>query len=195
MYKYDLINEAKMSKDPNRIDLINQITNVLGGAFMPAADTSGNLTFASWPSTGYKINQLDNYKILDEQIKNSNAVYVRPDKLIKKYTNENDSNTSASKNKFDWPRLKTFDDNNPKINNATKYRNVATPLFIIPVLRLDNYVRDGNFTNAIKPGIYFYSQDVLGKMGIFGGATINRILERDLFLQFDYNNGVPFFKD
>jgi hypothetical protein len=32
-------------------------------------------------------------------------------------------------------------------------------------------------------------------MGIFGGASINRKLERDLFLQFDYNNGVPFFKD
>jgi hypothetical protein len=36
---------------------------------------------------------------------------------------------------------------------------------------------------------------VLGRMGIFGGASINKNLERDLFLQFDYNNGVPFLKD
>jgi hypothetical protein len=32
-------------------------------------------------------------------------------------------------------------------------------------------------------------------MGIFGGASMNKNLERDLFLEFDYNNGIPFFKD
>ena len=32
-------------------------------------------------------------------------------------------------------------------------------------------------------------------MGIFGGASMNWNFERDLFLQFDYNNGVPFLKD
>ena len=68
-------------------------------------------------------------------------------------------------------------------------------MFIIPVLRFDAYKKDGTFWDAIKPGLYFYSQDVLGKMGIFGGASVNKNFERDLFLQFDYNNGVPFFKD
>ena len=32
-------------------------------------------------------------------------------------------------------------------------------------------------------------------MGIFGGALFNPKFERDLFLQFDYDNGVPFLKD
>nr|HMT12393.1 biopolymer transporter Tol [Ignavibacteria bacterium] len=50
------------------------------------------------------------------------------------------------------------------------------------------------FLDIIKPGLYFYSQDVLGRMGIFGGASVNRKFERDLFLQFDYNNGFPIAK-
>ncbi|HEY3252138.1 MAG TPA: biopolymer transporter Tol, partial [Ignavibacteria bacterium] len=195
IYKYDLTNDARMSSKLDKVNYINLLTNVLGGAFMPSVDSIGNLTFASWQSTGYKIYKLNNYVVLDEQIKNNNAVYIRPDKLIRKYTDENDSDSSSSKNKFDWGSLKSFNDDNPKILSHTKYNNVATPLFLIPVLRFDNYTKEGKFADLIKPGLYFYSQDVLGKMGIFGGASINRKLERDLFLQFDYNNGVPFFKD
>jgi Tol biopolymer transport system component len=195
IYKYDMINEAKMSKDIDRIGLMNQLTNTLGGAFMPGVDTAGDLVFASWQTSGYKINKIDKYSALDEMIKEKKAAYIRPDKVIKKYAEENDSNSTAAKNKFDWSLLKNHDDDNPKILSKTKYRNVATPLFIIPVLRFDNYSKTGNFLDIIKPGLYFYSQDVLGKMGIFGGASINRRFERDLFLQFQYNNGVPFFKD
>ena len=195
IYKYDMINEAKMSKDLDRISLMNQLTNTLGGAFMPGIDTSGNLVFASWQSTGYKINMLNSYTVLDESIKKKNAVYIRPEKVIKKYAEENDSNSSAGKNKFEWNHLKNHNDDSPKLLSSKRYRNVATPLFIIPVLRFDNYSKTGKFLDIIKPGLYFYSQDVLGKMGIFGGASINRLFERDLFLQFDYNNGVPFLKD
>ena len=195
IYKYDVINDAKMSKELNRSEMINQLTNTLGGAFMPSVDEKGNLTFASWQTGGYKINKIAGYSSLDEMIKEKNAAYIKPAKLITKYAEENDSNSSASKNKYNWKSLKNFNDDNPKILSATKYRNVATPLFIIPVLRFDNYTKEGKFLDLIKPGIYFYSQDVLGKMGIFGGASINRKFERDLFLQFDYDNGVPFFKD
>lgn len=195
IYKYDMINEAKMSKDLDRISLMNQLTNAIGGAFMPGVDTSGNLVFSTWQSTGYKINKIKGYSVLDEAIKENNAVYIRPDKVIKKYAEENDSNSTAAKNKYDWNYLKKHNDDNPKVLPSTKYKNVATPLFIIPVLRFDNYTKDGKFLDIIKPGLYFYSSDVLGKMGIFGGASINRKFERDLFLQFDYNNGVPFFND
>lgn len=194
IYKYDLINDARMSKESS-IAYINQLTNVIGGALMPSADGNGNLTFATWQSSGYKINELDNYVVLDSLIELNNARYNRPDKVIGKYSSENDSNSSASKNKFDWPRIKNFNDDNPLIKKSGRYNNVATPLFIIPVLRFDNYIKNRNFLDIIKPGLYFYSQDVLGRMGIFGGASVNRKFERDLFLQFDYNNGVPFLKD
>jgi hypothetical protein len=195
IYRYDLINEAKMSSKLDRVNFMNQLTNVLGGAFMPSVDIGGNLVFSSWQTGGYKINKITNYTVLDSLITEKDARYKRPDKLIPRYKSENDSNSSASKNQYNWPGLKDFNDDNPAIKPFTNYNNVATPLFIIPVLRFDAYTKDNKFADYIKPGLYFYSQDVLGKMGIFGGASLNRKLERDLFLQFDYNNGVPFFKD
>lgn len=193
IYKYDLINNSRMSKESNTV-YMQQLTNVIGGAFMPSAEGS-NLTFASWQTGGYKINELKDFTVLDSLIAEKNANYKRPDKVVQKYSQENSENTSFSKNKFDFPRLKDFKDDSVKSYSTTKYNNVATPLFIIPVLRFDNYTKGGKFLDIIKPGLYFYSQDVLGRMGIFGGASINRNFERDLFLQFDYNNGVPFLKD
>lgn len=195
IYAYDMINEAKMSKPEDKLKLVKQLTNVLGGAFFPSVDNNGNLTFSSWQTGGYKINKLEGYTALDTVIAEKNANYIRPDKVIKQYAGENGTNSSAVKNKFNWDTLKHFDDNNPVIKKTGKYNNVATPLFIIPVLRFDAYTKDNKFIDFIKPGLYFYSQDVLGRMGIFGGASINRKFERDLFLQFDYNNGVPFAKD
>jgi Tol biopolymer transport system component len=193
IYKFDLINDARMSKQSNK-EYIQQLTNVIGGAFMPSVDTNQNLVFSSWLSEGYKIAEIKNYFVLDSLIQQNNAKYIRPDKLITKYYSENSESSSASKNKFNFSYLKNFNDDSLKIFKSTKYNNVATPLFIIPVIRFDNYTKDGKFLDILKPGFYFYSQDVLGRMGIFGGASMNKNFERDLFLQFDYNNGLPFFK-
>jgi Tol biopolymer transport system component len=195
IYKYEWINEARMSKINDRMGNLKQVTNVIGGAFMPNADSSGNLVYSSWQSTGYKISELRNYSDIDSLVAEKDAKYIRPEKVLSKYANENSSNSSEPKNQFSWDTLKNFKDDNPEIHRSTSYRNVATPLFIIPVIRFDAYKKGGTFWDALKPGLYFYSQDVLGKMGIFGGASINKNFERDLFLQFDYNNGVPFFKD
>lgn len=191
IYSYDI------GSDTNTTDgrfAPKQLTNVLGGAFMPSVDGNGNLTFATWQTGGYKINKLNNFTDLTTEITEKNANYVRPDRLIKRHADENSTNSTANKNKFDWDKLKKFDDNNPVVKKTGKYNNVATPLFIIPVIRFDNYTKEGSFADIIKPGLYFYSSDVLGRMGIFGGASINKNFERDLFLQFDYNNGVPFLK-
>ncbi len=194
IYRYDLTNDLGMSPQ-DRKSMLKQITNVRGGAFMPSVDSINNLTFASFGSTGYKINLLKSFSEIDSAVAEKNAVYERPERLIGKYASETDSASAISKNKFNWEKLNNFDDSNPPNHQSRKYTNVATPLFLIPVLRFDNYTKEGKFLDIIKPGLYFYSSDVLGKMGVFGGASINGKLERDLFLQFDYNNGVPFFKD
>ncbi len=194
IYKYDWLNEAKAPDVMQRQNNLKQITNCLGGAFMPDVDSLGNLTFASWQSEGYKINQIKNFSDLNGYIESSNARYKRPDKVVEKIAEQNGSNSTAPRNKFDWPKLHNFEDSSVTYLKSTSYNNVATPLFIIPVIKFDNYNKSGKVMDAFKPGFYFYSQDVLGKMGIFGGASINRNFERDLFLQFDYDNGVPFAK-
>lgn len=47
---------------------MQQLTNVLGGAFMPSVDAENNLTFSIWNSEGYKISELKNYTVLDSLI-------------------------------------------------------------------------------------------------------------------------------
>jgi len=195
IYKYRWINEARMPRKLDRIRNLTQLTNALGGAFMPSVDSTGNLTFASWQAGGYKINLLENYKDLDSAIDALNARYKAPDKVVMKYAEQTDSTSVVAKDRFNWAKLKNFADTGLVIKHGRPYTNVAIPLFLTPVLRFDNYSKTGNFLDIIKPGLYFYSEDVLGKMGIFGGADIDRLGERDLYLQFDYDNGVPFFKD
>ncbi len=194
IYKYDIANDI-MVPPMEKKNNISQLTNVLGGAFMPFTDTSGNLVYASFNSTGYKISLLKSYTDIEKGVASSSAIYKRPDRLVEKYALQMDSNSAIPKDRFNWTKLHNFNDDNPAVKPSKPYRNVATPLFLIPVIRFDNYAKNAKFLDIFKPGLYFYSQDVLGKMGIFGGASMNWNLERDLFLQFDYNNGVPFFKD
>lgn len=171
---------------------INQLTNVLGGAFMPSVDTSGNLAYSLYTSTGYKIALLKNYKEKDLAIVGS---YDKPDPLIKKYAEFDTLNSSG--NKYDWLKLKNFNDKGITKYESKPYSSKFTSLSFVPVLRFDTYQRQNQFSffEAIKPGLYFFSNEVLNQFGIFGGASINIEGERDLFLQFDYDNGFPFFKD
>ena len=67
-----------------------------------------------------------------------------------------------------------------------------TQLSIFPVIRYDNYSKSGKVIDAIKPGIYLYSDEIMSRFSIFGGVSVNHRLERDIFFEFTYNNGVPF---
>jgi Tol biopolymer transport system component len=168
-----------------------QITNVLGGAFMPSLDNTGNLTYSSYYSTGYKIALLENIKTNEsKQIVN----YTAPDRLIVKYT-DSGSNPDEPKNKFDWKKLRNFNDVNVPPYKSEKYKPIFNQLSIFPVLRLDNYTKNNNILDMIKPGIYFFSDELMSRLSIFGGAFINRKWERDLFLNFKYDYGMPIARD
>lgn len=170
---------------------INQLTNVFGGAFMPTVDTSGNLAYSTYTAEGYKIALLKDYKERDTAIVGS---YNRPDILVKKYDN-NDSLAAGSN--YNWLKLKNFNDKEIPKFETKPYKSKFTSLSFVPVIRFDTYKRQNQFSffEAIKPGVYFFSNEVLNRFSIFGGASINVKGERDLFLQFAYDNGFPFFKD
>lgn len=168
-----------------------QITNVLGGAFMPTVDTSGNLAYAAYTSTGYKIALLKNFQEKDPE---SLGAYKRPDKRVEKYARED---TLSAGSRFDWKDLNSYNDKNiPKLSSKP-YKSQFTSLSFIPVIRFDTYQRPDkfNFFEAIKPGIYVYSNEMMSRLSFFAGAAMNIKGERDLFLQFQYDNGFPFFKD
>ncbi|HMS65202.1 MAG TPA: biopolymer transporter Tol [Ignavibacteria bacterium] len=171
---------------------VKQLTNVLGGAFMPSVDTSGNLAYSLYTSTGYKIALLKDFKEKDTLIVGS---YQRPEPLIKKYADFDTLKKAGSD--YDWLKLKNFNDKGITKYEAKPYKDKFTSLSFVPVLRFDTYKRQNQFSffEAIKPGVYFFSNEVLNRFSIFGGASINIEGERDVFLQFDYDNGFPFFKD
>jgi Tol biopolymer transport system component len=195
IYSCNIENDSFYLKPINNEE-VHQLSNVIGGAFMPNIDNNGNLVFSTFQSTGYKINHIKSPVQLDTVVTNNKANYSMQDRLITKYANENKDNSTSYKNKFDWEKLKKIDDKNISIKKKENYSNVSTPVFIIPVIRFDDYSKEGGtFWDVIKPGLYLYSSDVLGRMGFFGGASVNRRWERDLFLQFEYNNGFPFLKD
>lgn len=170
---------------------IKQLTNVTGGAFMPNADSSGNLTYSTYTSTGYKIAFMKNFIEKDPALVGS---YEKPDALIKKYA---DLDSVKSGKEYDWIKLKNFNDKGIQKYDAKPYKSKFTSLSFVPVLRFDTYKRKDKFSffEAIKPGVYFFSNEVLNRFSIFGGASVNIKGERDLFLQFAYDNGFPFFKD
>jgi len=170
---------------------LKQITNVLGGAFMPSVDSTGDIAFATYKSTGYKIAMIKEFKEKDPTEFGS---YKQPDKLIPKYATE-DSLKAGSQ--YNWVKLKNFNDKDVTKYEKKPYSSKFTPLSIVPVLRFDTYKRASqySFFEAIKPGLYFFSNEALNRFSIFGGASINSQAERDLFLSFEYNNGFPFFKD
>jgi Tol biopolymer transport system component len=177
IYQYDFDTKAT-----------TQITNVTGGAFMPSVDGKGDITFAEYTSTGYKIALLKNYKAYE--LKELQA-YDKPSRLIEQYATNYDK--TLPENNYNWDSLKAFNDKNIPTIEKKEYRSQTTPLFIVPLLRFDNYSKDGKFLDAIKPGLYFFSSEVINRYSIFGGAAINRKGERDLFAQFEYDNGMPVF--
>ncbi|MBX7046181.1 MAG: biopolymer transporter Tol [Ignavibacteria bacterium] len=167
-----------------------QITNVTGGAFMPSIDNKGNIAFSEYTSTGYKIALLNNFKTYTlNELKN----YDKPPKLVEKYAVNYDK--SLPENNYNWDSLKQFNDKNVMKLEKKEYRSQFTPLFIVPLIRFDNYAKDGKFADAIKAGLYFFSSEVINRYSVFGGAAVNKKGERDLFAQFEYNNGLPFFDD
>ena len=170
---------------------VKQITNVLGGAFMPSVDGKGNLVYSTFEPTGYKIALLNGYT---ENDVNTLAAYDRPPKFVTKYVNP-DSLTAVGKNNFDWMKLRNFNDKSIPEFEIKPYTNQFSSLQFYPIIRYDNYIQDRSFLEALKLGVYFFSDEALGKFSIFGGAALNKELERDLFLQFQYNNGMPVFSD
>lgn len=161
---------------------IKQVTNVIGGAFMPTIDENGNIAYASYKSTGFKIAYL---KSFTEKEKSELGHYQAPEKLVAQYKNDSVSS------KFDWQGLRNINDKDLKKLESKSYKSIFNQLSIFPVLRFDNYTKNNNILDAIKPGVYLYSDELMTRFSIFGGFSINRKAERDIFLQFTYNNGFP----
>ncbi len=162
---------------------IEQLSNILGGAYMPALNQDGAIALANYTSSGYKMMMMKTPSPLQLP-----ASYVKVNESTTSYTRASDS---LKAKQFDWAKLRSYDDTKLTYDTSRTYRNIASSLSFIPFIRVDNYNPKNKGTEVIKPGLYMYSYDVLERVGFFASAAMNTKLERDLFLNFDYRGKIP----
>lgn len=172
IYKMDLSTNQK-----------KQLTNVIGGAFMPTVNNEGAIVYSGYTSDGFKLFLINP----DEQAKVDST---------KKYHWINNPPLETDKpngdiNNFNISSLRNFNDENIAEYKSEKYGGFFSKISVIPFVRYDNYSTYNSGFDRIKPGIYVASSDILNRYSIFASGSINRKMERDLFLQFEYKDKVP----
>lgn len=176
LYSYNLNTKEK-----------TQLTNVIGGAFMPSVNDNGDILYSGYTSAGYKI-----FKITPGQQKNVkkgyNYIWIEDPPLNHDKPNGDISN-------FNLKHLQNFNDKVTPDYEKEKYSGEFTKLSFFPFIRYDNYNTSNGFFEKIKPGLLVSSTDMLNKYSIFAGGSINSRLERDLFLLFDYRSKLPLLFD
>jgi len=76
-----------------------------------------------------------------------------------------------------------YDQNENTEYTAKKYETTYSTLFFLPRIMIDY--------GTVKIGGYIFSNELLDKINILGGATINKSGDYDLYLRFDYNQFTP----
>jgi Tol biopolymer transport system component len=160
-----------------------QLTNVIGGAFMPDVSETGELTYSGYTSTGYKIFFIKNE---EHEEFSSSAKYV-----WRKNSPLDMSKPNGDISQFNVDSLRNFNDYETPDYKEEKYSGAFSSLSFFPFVRFDNYNTANTFWQKIKPGVYVASNDMLNRYSIFAGAALNIRLERDLFLIFEYKNKLP----
>ncbi|HTK81379.1 MAG TPA: DPP IV N-terminal domain-containing protein [Bacteroidota bacterium] len=170
---------------------VRQLTNVLGGAFMPTTNAAGQLAFATYTSTGYKIAFMNSLSPMEDAASYAPAS-AQPEPVSMPGDHMSGSGDSFASRQFAWDSLRHYDDRTvPTPVHETGYRNVATSLTFLPLIRVDNYNTKSKGIDVIKVGLYAYSYDMIDRYGLLAGAAFNRKGERDLFASFEYRGKVP----
>ena len=140
------------------------VTNVLGGAFMPNVSNSGNkLLFSLYENGRYNVG----IKNLSELSYYNNIGYAPDSRYQYKES--------------DLIKISLEED----IHNikSEKYKERMSKISILPRLLIDY--------KTIKPGFYFYNSEILNRLNILGGVSLNNRKDFDVVLMFDYNKLLP----
>ena len=66
---------------------------------------------------------------------------------------------------------------------AKPYVDQFPNMFIMPKVMMDY--------GTLKPGFYFYSSEVINRLTVFGGASVNKLQDVDMFFIFDFKRFYP----
>lgn len=153
-----------------------QLTNVIGGAFMPSLNRYGALVFSNFTSDGYKISILSKPIPIDES-KSKYLAYKNGE------LNLASVNNSAPGSFVEKISIRHYDDSKVPDFKIKKYKSHYSPISFLPRVMIDY--------GTVKLGSYFYSSDVLNKYGFLVGAAVNRLFDYDLFALIDYRGFGP----
>lgn len=144
------------------------VSTVVGGAFMPCPGPGGKLVYAQFRSGGYTIALMDSVREKDP----SDAGYVSPYEPVRRALAEHP-----------W-EITGYDDTEIPEHEAKPYKPLYTGAALMPRIMMD-------YPDKLKFGAYFYTNDVLDKLSLLGGAAVNTQADADLFLMFQYRRLFP----
>ncbi len=175
-----------------------QLTNVLGGAFMPFSGPDSTLLFSEYRSDGYRISSLP------LESPRTAALTGSYDPVYPGMKRKPPSAELMALNRYDDADIDPLPDYRYRQADTARvelqlpggeqqafyeYRDTFTGLSFYPAVRFDNYsrpnggngklIRSGrlgalgeNLLRDLKIGTYISSRDVLGRLSLFGGALI-----------------------
>lgn len=178
IFSYDKTGIYNLYSMNIKSEKIKQLTNVIGGAFMPTINARGQVAFALYDTGQYKISYLKNPAQVDPQTSTylestENFHSVAPDSQIKSFNLQHIADGQ-------------YNDTNLPPEEDKSFKNAYSKMSFLPRVVLDH-----KSSAAIRVGSYFYSSDILNRYSILGGAAINKNFEYDLFALFEYRKYRP----
>ena len=155
---------------------IQQWTNVIGGAFMPAVSVDGKIAYSNFGFDGYKIAVIES----PTAVKPQHAEYL----VHKNDAPELERNAQFTDNEY-LKKAREYDDTKLPETPATPYGMTYGQVSFLPRVMIDS--------NRVKLGTYFYASDVLDRYSILGGFAMDGRKDMDAFAIFEYRRLAPTF--
>jgi len=167
IYSIDIVNKK-----------ISQLTNVIGGAFMPSINNEGKLLYSDFYSQGYRISLIDQPSPVDKKkseylaYTHQNVQLASGDNRDIALINRSISEQSIHYNDTDLPQYL-----------SEPYGMTYSKLTFLPRVMFEY--------GTTKIGTYFYSSDVINKYDIFGGFVMNSKWDYDIYGNINYRKFRP----
>ncbi len=155
-----------------------QLTNVIGGAFMPSVNKFGQLLYSDFNSQGYRIALMEKPVPIEEQQAEYLAYIHSSIQLV-----SGDNKDIALINRGISERTIHYNDAEVPQYETRPYSLTYGNLAFLPRVMIDY--------GTTKIGTYLYSSDILNKYDIFAGFAMNRDWDYDLFGMINYRKFRP----
>lgn len=157
---------------------LKQLTNVIGGAFMPTVNGRDQIVYSQFDEGRFKLAYLKTPRQIDPKVtqyldSTENFHFIERDEPVKTFQLASIADG-------------VYDDSVVPDYEVNSYKNIYSKVSFLPRIMLDY-----KSSNAIRVGTYLMSSDVLNNLSIFGGFSVNRKFEYDVFGSFEYRRFRP----